>query len=226
MPPDSELPAFAAAVPRRPPARDSHRGHEPEKDPPGDRVAAVRQPARAGIHACVRPSAAERLLVSTVASTVVPLLESTTGHGETRDVPGHHRSGVFDECGRAVHGRLEELSADGVSISAGRLETVASARISRIRSRERDSIKNGTLVGLGVSAAMETARCAGAIADDSGDVDARVECADGATVFPALGALLGALIDRLTPGLRIVIYGISDTSRGPGTGCTSRSPRR
>jgi hypothetical protein len=53
---------------------------------------------------------------------------------------------------------------------------------------------------------MGTAWCIGAIADDSGDIDARVECAEGFTVFPALGTLIGLAVDALIPGKRRVVY--------------------
>jgi hypothetical protein len=72
--------------------------------------------------------------------------------------------------------------------------------------RDRDSIKNGMLIGLGVGAGMGTAWCIGAIADDSGDIDARVECAEGFTVFPGLGALIGLAVDAIIPGKMRVIY--------------------
>jgi hypothetical protein len=72
--------------------------------------------------------------------------------------------------------------------------------------RDRDSIKNGTLIGLGAGAALGTAWCVGAIADDAGDIDARVECAEGYTVFPGLGALIGLAIDAVIPGKMRVVY--------------------
>jgi hypothetical protein len=64
---------------------------------------------------------------------------------------------------------------------------------------------------------MGTAWCVGAIADDSGDIDARVECAEGFTIFPALGALVGLAVDAVIPGRMRVVYQASPlqgTSRG------------
>jgi hypothetical protein len=49
-------------------------------------------------------------------------------------------------------------------------------------------------------------KCTGAIADDSADIDAGVECAEGFTVFPGLGALVGLAVHALIPGKVHVVY--------------------
>ena len=53
---------------------------------------------------------------------------------------------------------------------------------------------------------MATAWCIGAAVDDSGDINARVECAEGFTVFPGLGALIGMAVDAVIPGRAHVVY--------------------
>ena len=112
---------------------------------------------------------------------------------------------MTDATGREVRGRLERLSSDGLVLKAKGLETFVTADVRRVRARDRDSLKNGTLIGLGVDAAMGTASCIGAVADDSGEIDARVECAEGFTVFPGLGALIGLAVDAVIPGkVRVV----------------------
>jgi hypothetical protein len=113
---------------------------------------------------------------------------------------------VTDTAGREVRGRLERLSNDGLVLKASGLETFAAPDIRRVRARARDSLKNGTLIGLAIGGAMGTTWCIGAIADDSGDIDARVECAEGFIVFPALGAVIGLAVDALIPGKVRVIY--------------------
>jgi hypothetical protein len=113
---------------------------------------------------------------------------------------------LTDPTGREIRGRLERLSSDGLVLKADGPETFAAADVRRVRTRDRDSIKNGTLIGLGVGGAIGTAWCIGAIADDSGDLDARVECAEGFTVFPGLGALIGLAVDAVMPGKMRVIY--------------------
>lgn len=113
---------------------------------------------------------------------------------------------VTDATGREVGGRLERLSSDGLVLRADGLETFVAPEVRRVRARQRDSLKNGTLVGMGIGAGLGTAWCIGAIADDSGDIDARVECAEGFTVFPGLGALIGLAVDALMPGRVRVVY--------------------
>ena len=123
---------------------------------------------------------------------------------------GHIRVGqviwVTDTTGREVRGRLDRLSTDELVLKATGVDTFTSHDVRRVRARDRDSLKNGTLIGLGVGGAMGSAWCIGAIADDSGDIDARVECAEGFTVFPALGALIGLAVDAVIPGKMRVIY--------------------
>ena len=113
---------------------------------------------------------------------------------------------VTDTTGREVRGRLERFSSNGLVLKAKGLETFVAADVRRVRVRDRDSLKNGTLIGLGVGGAMATAWCIGAVADDSGEINARVECAEGFTVFPGLGALIGLAVDALTPGKVRVVY--------------------
>jgi hypothetical protein len=113
---------------------------------------------------------------------------------------------VTDQSGREVRGRLERLSRDGLVLEWDRQVTLAASDVRRVRTRDRDSLKNGTLIGLGVGGGLGTAWCIGAIADDSGDIDARVECAEGFTVFPGLGTLIGLAVDAVIPGKMRVIY--------------------
>jgi hypothetical protein len=113
---------------------------------------------------------------------------------------------VTDATGREVRGRLERLSSDGLVLRADGLETFAAPDVRRVRARARDSLKNGTLIGLGIGGGMGTAWCIGAIADDSGDIDARVECAEGFAVFPGLGAVIGLAVDAVIPGKLQVVY--------------------
>jgi hypothetical protein len=123
---------------------------------------------------------------------------------------GHIRVGqviwVTDTTGREVRGQLERLSTDKLVLKATGVDTFTPHDVRRVRARDRDSLKNGTLIGLGVGGAMGSAWCIGAIADDSGDIDAPVECAEGFTVFPALGALIGLAVDAVIPGKMRVVY--------------------
>jgi hypothetical protein len=57
-----------------------------------------------------------------------------------------------------------------------------------------------------MGAGLGTAWCIGALADDSGEIDASVECAEGYTVFPGLGTLIGLTVDALIPGKKRVVF--------------------
>jgi hypothetical protein len=47
------------------------------------------------------------------------------------------------------------------------------------------------------------------VADDFGEIDARIECAEGFTVFPGLAALIGLAVDALIPGNVRLVYQVS-----------------
>jgi hypothetical protein len=113
---------------------------------------------------------------------------------------------VTDETGREVRGTLERLTNNGLVLKADGLEAFAVLDIRRVRARKIDSLKNGTLIGLGIGATMAAAWCVGALADDSGDINAGVECAEGFTVFPGLGALIGMAVDAAVPGKVQLVY--------------------
>jgi hypothetical protein len=63
---------------------------------------------------------------------------------------------VTDTAGREVRGRLERLSSDGLVLKASGLEIFAAPDIRRVRARDRDSLKNGTLIGLAIAGGMGT----------------------------------------------------------------------
>src|SRR5690242_11539125 len=68
---------------------------------------------------------------------------------------------VTDPTGREVRGRLERLSTDGLTLQESHV-TLAAPDVRRVRTRDRDSLKNGALIGLGIGGAMGTAWCIGA----------------------------------------------------------------
>ena len=113
---------------------------------------------------------------------------------------------VTDEAGREVRGTLERLTNNGLVLKADGLEAFAVPDIRRVRARKFDSLKNGVLIGLGIGGTLATAWCIGAAADDSGDISTRVECAEGFTVFPGLGVLIGMAVDAAIPGRVQVVY--------------------
>lgn len=112
---------------------------------------------------------------------------------------------VTDTDGQVTHGRLDRLTSSDLTLNANGGRRFEAERISLIRHRQRDSVRNGALVGLGVGGGMATAWCIGALLDDSGDVDPKVECPEG-VIFAGLGTLLGAAIDAIIPGKFSVVY--------------------
>jgi hypothetical protein len=127
---------------------------------------------------------------------------------------------VTDATGRDVGGRLERLSSDGLLLRAAGLVEFAAPDVRRVRARAPDSLKNGTLIGLGVGAGLGTAWCIGAVADNSGELDAGVECAEGFLVFPGLGALIGLAVDAVIPGKVRVVYQAPLPQGATGTSLT------
>jgi hypothetical protein len=123
---------------------------------------------------------------------------------------------VTDTSGREVHGRLERLSGDEIVLKADGLVRFAGSDVRRVRARDRDSLKNGTLFGLVAGAGVGTAWCIGAIADDSGDINAGIECTEGFTVMPGLGALIGLAFDAVIPGKTRVVYQASPPAAASG----------
>jgi hypothetical protein len=129
---------------------------------------------------------------------------------------------VTDTAGREVSGRLERLSNDTLILRGHGVRPFAASDVRRIRARDHDSIKNGTLAGLVAGGGMATAWCVAAIADDSARVDARVECAEGFTVFPALGALAGLVVDTAIPGKMRVVFQAPPPDAAPRVSLTVR----
>ncbi|MGE3707875.1 MAG: hypothetical protein AB7I13_21580 [Vicinamibacterales bacterium] len=141
--------------------------------------------------------------LATVASAQQP---SSSLSAAVAGVTVGQRLWVTDAGGRETAGRFERLSGDGLVLRIPEIRAFGEGEVRRVRVRERDPLKNGTLTGLVVGAGFGTAWCIGAIADDSGEIDARVECAEGYTVFPGLGALIGLAVDAVIPGRLRTIY--------------------
>jgi len=144
------------------------------------------------------------LIGTTVAASAQEAVSSFTALAG-RIQPGQ-RISVTDTTGREVRGALERIAGDELVLKSSELVRFAASDIRVVRARERDSRKNGTLAGLAIGAGMGTAWCIGAIADDSGTVDAGAECSEGFSVFPALGALIGLAVDAVIPGQMAVVY--------------------
>lgn len=111
---------------------------------------------------------------------------------------------VTDTQGRETQGRIEGLTPDALMLDGRR--TFHADDVSVIRDREHDSVKNGTLIGLGIGGGLGLAWCRAAAADTSPRISTGVECLEGFTVYGGLGTLLGWAIDAAIPGKRRVAY--------------------
>jgi hypothetical protein len=112
---------------------------------------------------------------------------------------------ITDAQGREVKGRIRTLAPDAITLKEDGAMSFAARDVRLIREREHDSLKNGTLIGLGVGGGLAMAWCIGAAAE-SEDVDVGVECAEGFVVYAGLGTLVGLGIDAARPGKLRLVY--------------------
>jgi hypothetical protein len=104
---------------------------------------------------------------------------------------------VHAGSGQELRGRLIELSSTSLAILVdGQRVEVPIDDVLRIDSR-KDSLKNGTLIGLGVFGGLAALNCA--------EFESAGWCAYGIAVNAGLGAAIGAGIDALHKG-RSPIY--------------------
>jgi len=131
---------------------------------------------------------------------------------------------VTDAKGREVEGRIQRVWADALTVDTEPPRTFPARDVSLIRQTRRDSLWNGTLIGLGIGGGLASAWCLGAALDDSPSVNAGVECAEGFIVFGGLGTLLGLVIDAAVPGKGLVVYRAPGASGAPGHARLSIAP--
>ena len=124
---------------------------------------------------------------------------------------------VTDARGREIEGRIESLGPDAIKLDAGGARIFPAADVGLIRDGRRDSLKNGTLIGLGIGGGLAAAWCVAAAATDDPAISPGVECVEGAVVFGGLGTLFGLAIDAANPGKGRIAY------RAPGTPGSSES---
>ena len=116
---------------------------------------------------------------------------------------------VTDAQGREIKGKIASLSPESLALNAKGAPTFSAAEVGTIRLRERDTLRSGALIGLGVGALIGVGLCAAAEASAASDY---AWCAAG---FGSIGTGIGVGIDALTPGKKIVAY------RAPGAAAPS-----
>ena len=118
--------------------------------------------------------------------------------GETLLVTG------FD--GRKVEGELEGVSADGLKLrTAGlRIVSLPESEVWRVDLRYRDPLWNGTLIGAAIGTGLFLVLAANAANSDDWDLTVAQSAAAATLVFVGPGAAIGALVDRATPGRRLI----------------------
>jgi hypothetical protein len=119
---------------------------------------------------------------------------------------------VTDVDGRETRGQLAQLTPTGLTLNGRGTKLFEATAVSLIRHRQRDSLKNGALIGLAAGGGMAVAWCTGALLDDSGDLDPAVECSEG-FIFAGLGTLIGVAVDALVPGKMSIVFR-ADRTRG------------
>jgi hypothetical protein len=114
---------------------------------------------------------------------------------------------VTDVAGGEHKGKLANVSASALTLrSDGAPRDFAAENVRAIRWRQPDSVLNGTLIGLAAGAAGGAIFTA-AITENEPGVAWRA-----ALVYGGFGAGIGALIDGLRPGKKVLVYGTPPAS--------------
>ena len=123
---------------------------------------------------------------------------------------------VTDAQGREIKGTIETLGPDALTLKGDGTDAFAARDVARVQRRERDSLVNGTLIGLGVGVGFAVAAYSKSTAEER--ENCRTEyllCGFMMVVYAGLGAGIGAGIDALIPGKKAeVSYRAPDPAGG------------
>jgi hypothetical protein len=123
-------------------------------------------------------------------------------HLGTRLKPGE-TVWITDAQGRDVKGKVQSLGAEAITVDADGPRTFSVSDVRLVQHRERDSLKNGTLSGLGIGVGLLAVLIAVQDFPEGVPVGA---FASVLGIFGGVGAGLGALIDAALPGKKAVVY--------------------
>ena len=113
---------------------------------------------------------------------------------------------VTDAQGREINGTIETLGPDALTLKGDGTDAFAARDVARVQRRERDSLVNGTLIGLGVGVGFAVAAYSKSTAQER--ENCRTEyllCGFVMVAYAGLGAGIGAGIDALIPGKNAVV---------------------
>jgi len=145
------------------------------------------------------------IVIAIVAPAVAAAQEPVRDFGQlnTRLRPGD-TIWVTDAQGREIDGKIQTLTPEALTLRGDGARTFAGRDVRLIRQRQPDGIWTGALIGLAVGGGIAAAGC---IAEkDYSDSF----CPAYILLYPAMGLGIGAAIDALIPGKKIVAY------RAPG----------
>lgn len=113
---------------------------------------------------------------------------------------------VTDMQGREYKGKIEDLSSSALVLDSGGIHRLTIADVQLVREWERDTLKNGALIGMGSAVALVGGSLAAACAGEP-------DCAPSAgwttfalAFYAGVGAAIGTGIDALIPGSKRVVY--------------------
>lgn len=116
---------------------------------------------------------------------------------------------ITDARGEEVEGRIGALQPDAISLDGRGGKTLAARDVLTVERFERDSLKNGTLIGLAVGGGLGALTCPDTYAHPEQHPGSRPAAVCAAAVAASAGAfaLIGAVYDSATKKNQRLIYG-------------------
>jgi len=113
---------------------------------------------------------------------------------------------VTDSTGTEYKGKLSDVSVSSLTLQTdGTPRQFLAATVTMVRRQQRDSLKNGLFIGLGIGAAIGVLGAATCSGGDSSDCNASARGLFALT-SAGIGVGLGVGIDALVPGKKALIY--------------------
>ena len=117
---------------------------------------------------------------------------------------------VTDARGEEHKGKILELSTSALALDSGRVRTLSASEVRVIQEWQRDSLKNGALIGLATGAGLALTGIVWICHYEECEWNASAAVAVG--VYAGIGAAIGTGIDALIPGRKRVVYRAGEAS--------------